>query len=170
MLDAAASRAAKEEGMQLAIDFAGEWKDLALEELERWLRGQGATVTIEQFRAVAKCQPPRHQAWGPFARLAKGRGLIAPAQHLDGSPVYRLAESVKTHSHPIRVYRNLSFSPLDAQGANCPKVNLPHASAADYGENRATNVGRDPAAEVRGGGLTGLLGFVQASRQESEAR
>jgi hypothetical protein len=100
MLDAVASRAAKDRGMQLAIDFAGDdWKDRVLAELRAWCASRialGETeVTMEQFRAVAKNAPPRHQAWGPLAVLACKEGILAPLTHADGSAVYRAAASVK---------------------------------------------------------------------------
>lgn len=111
MLNATASRQAKEYGQQLAIDFATEWKDAVLLELRGWLaihKAKGfTTMTFEQFRHDAKEQPKTHKCWGAIPRIACGLGLIAPMNHPDGTPVMRPAESVKTHSHPVRVWRCL---------------------------------------------------------------
>jgi hypothetical protein len=64
-------------------------------------------MVFEQFRAQARCQPHSHKAWGALPALAAKRGWIEAAAHADGSPVMRLAESEKTHSHPVRVWRIL---------------------------------------------------------------
>lgn len=111
MLNATASRAAKEHGMQLALDMSGEWKDRVMLELRGWLaihkaRGN-TTVTMEQFRAEAKEQPASFRAWGPLPALACKAGLLAPMNHSDGSPVMRAAESERTHGHFVRVWRCL---------------------------------------------------------------
>ena len=114
-LNASASRAAKERGQQLAIDFAGDWKEAVLLELRDWIAmhvAQGhTTMTFEQFRHDARSKPESHKAWGSLPTIACKAGLIAPMTHADGSPVMRPAESVKTHGHPVRVWR---------------LVNLPH--------------------------------------------
>lgn len=107
-LDATAGREAKERGMQLAIEFAPEWRHEVVNELRAWLlirKSQGhSTMTMEQFRAVAKTQPASHKAWGPLSLLAAKDGLIRQTMHPDGSPVYRPAASVKTHAHPVKVW------------------------------------------------------------------
>jgi hypothetical protein len=114
MLDAVASRAAKERGQQIALDFDTEWKVRVLEEMRAWLAIRRAaghlTMTMEQFRADAKHHPRRPQAWGALVKPAIGAGLIALETHPDGSPVFRPAESVKTHGHFIRVYKILPSS------------------------------------------------------------
>lgn len=109
MLNASASRAAKQAGQQLAIDFAGEeWRDRVLAELRTWCaarRASGHTeMQMEQFRAEAKNQAPRPQAWGALASVAIKAGIIAPLTREDGSPVMRPAQSVRTHGHFVRVY------------------------------------------------------------------
>lgn len=141
MLNAAASRSAKQQGMQLALDMAGDWKTDVLVELRAWLavhRGQGnTTMTMEQFRAQAVNQPASHKAWGPLPAMACKAGLIAPMSHPDGSPVYRLAESARTHSHPVRVWALLdsAFVSAPAAGAITPSV---HGAGLDAAGNRAS--------------------------------
>lgn len=111
MLNATASHAAKQQGMQLALQMSGDWRDEILIELRGWIAMHKArghtTMTVEQFRAEARNQPASHKAWGAFTNMARAEGLIAPMQHPDGSPVMRLAESVKTHRHPVRCWRLL---------------------------------------------------------------
>lgn len=146
MLDATASRAAKDRGMQIALDFDTEWTVRVLAELRAWLAGRRAaghlTMTMEQFRADAKHHPSRPQAWGALVKPAIAAGLIALETHPDGSPVMRPAESVKTHGHFIRVYRIASFSPPAAAACNPPTLTVPPAARGD----------RQPGAEMRVGG------------------
>jgi hypothetical protein len=108
MLDAAASRAAKEQGMQAALDFSSDWKDAVLLELRGWIaihKAQGhSSMTFEQFRHQARNQPASHKAWGSLPSIACRAGLIRAMKHPDGSPVMRCAESLKTHGHPVRVW------------------------------------------------------------------
>lgn len=126
MLNATASRAGKQVGQQLALDMAGDWKADVLVELRAWLavhRGQGnTTMTLEQFRAQAVNQPHSHKAWGALPAIACKAGLIEAILHDDGSAVMRRAESVRTHAHPVRLWRivDSSFAPAGAVGANCP--------------------------------------------------
>lgn len=108
MLNSELSRSAKEQGQQIALSFAGDdWRERVLAELRAWCASRVALgfteMAMEQFRAVALNQPPRPQAWGALASVACRAGIIAPVLH-HGVPVYRAAESVKTHGHPIRVY------------------------------------------------------------------
>jgi hypothetical protein len=108
ILNATASQAAKEQGMQLALSFATDWRDAVLLELRGWIaihkaRGN-STMTFEQFRAEAKNQPGSHKAWGALPKIACAENLIAPKTHSDGSPVMRNAASVKTKAHPVRVW------------------------------------------------------------------
>lgn len=113
MLNPTTSRQAKEAGQQLALDMAGDWKERVLLELRGWLQAHAArgneTMAMEQFRAVAKEHPASTKAWGPLPMLACKAGLLEPMTHPDGSPVMRLAESVKTHRHPVRCWRLASF-------------------------------------------------------------
>lgn len=129
MLSSTASRAAKEHGQQIALEFAGDdWKDRVLIELQAWSamrRAAGHTeMQMEQFRAEAKHQPPRPQAWGALATVAIKAGIIAPLTRDDGSAVYRAAESVKTHGHPVRVY-SLAGARTASQHNQRPAVACP---------------------------------------------
>ncbi len=133
MLNATASRNAKLAGQQLALEMSGDWKRNVLVELRAWLavhRGQGnTTMTFEQFRAQAVNQPASHKAWGGLAVMACNAGLIAPMTHDDGSPVMRRAESVRTHAHPVRLWKivDASFVPPPAAGGNTPRLDdQPH--------------------------------------------
>jgi hypothetical protein len=156
VIDATASRAAKDRGQQLAIDFAGEgWKDRVLAELEAWCtvrRAQGhVDMTLEQFRATAKNVPASHKAWGTLPALACKAGILAPLTHPDGSPVMRFAESVKTHRHPVRAWALVSsFAPSTAQ-ANSPCTHFAGGEPVKGRTSDVTPVGQCLSAEVRGG-------------------
>lgn len=82
MLDAAQGSALKEQGMQMAIDFAGDWPEEVILELRAWLAVQKAigltNISIEQFRSQAKSQPDSHKCWGSLPRMACKAGLLAP--------------------------------------------------------------------------------------------
>lgn len=136
MLDPTAARAAKEDGQQIALEFAGDWAGRVLEELGAWIasrRQAGVkTMTFEEFRAVARNVPERHQAWGTLPKLAVRQGLIAPMEHEDGSPVVQFSKSVKTHRHPIRVWRLLGGSFSCAAGTESPSKShhAPEAGSA----------------------------------------
>lgn len=107
-LDATASAARKDKGMQLALEFAGEWRERVLEEFTGWVAIQKArglrTVTIEQFRAEAKNHPESHKAWGTLPAIAIRAGVIERALDASGEPIYRRAAAPKTHAHPVGVY------------------------------------------------------------------
>lgn len=109
LFDRLVSRAAKDAGQQLALDYSGEWRDTVLGEFDRWLRAERAAgrdeVVLEDFRASTHNHPASNKAWGALPRMACGAGLIQPAVSSDGSPKYRAARSVRTHAHPVRVWR-----------------------------------------------------------------
>lgn len=111
VLDAALGHALKTEGMQLALQFEGEWRDRALLEFRGWIAMQKAmglkTITVEQFRAVAKNQPTKHFAWGPFPTIACKAGLIAPKWIAPGQQERVRAASPRTHSHEVKVWEIL---------------------------------------------------------------
>lgn len=102
MLSAAAARAGKDYGQQLTLDANVEWKHHVMVELRAWIatrRMQGAThMTMEEFRHVARNQPDSHKAWGAITTAARKAGLI---EHESYVP----ATSVKTHGHPIGLWR-----------------------------------------------------------------
>lgn len=126
MLNAEASRAAKRTGMQMSIMFDGEWTAAVLIELRAWLaaRRQAGheTMTFEQFRHDATAHPTSHKAWGSLPALACREGLIAPMTHPDGSPVMRRAESLRTHAHPVRVWKLASSFSAPTTDAQNPTV------------------------------------------------
>lgn len=158
MLNAAASQAAKQSGMQLALDMSGDWKTEVLLELRGWLAVHQArgftTMTFEQFRADAKRQPPSPKAWGSLPGIACRAGLIAPKTHPDGSPVMRNAESVKTRAHPVRVWAIVSAS-SSTEGDKSPMMTFAEGSVArrqpiwiePVGEGRLSHSAMDACAE-----------------------
>lgn len=158
MLSAAASRAAKQVGQQLALDMAGDWKADVLVELRAWLavhRGQGnTTMTLEQFRALAVNQPASHKAWGALPAIACKAGLIQPVLHEDGSAVMRRAESVRTHAHPVRLWRitDSSFAPAAAVDANCPSSHDPRHSVGRHQPVGVAHVGDGRHSHCGGAG------------------
>lgn len=108
VLDVAESRAAKDAGQQLALDYSGAWRDTILIDLAAWLREQKAAgqneVVLEAFRAATTNHPASSKAWGALPRMACRAGLIRAATGIDGAPKYRPAQAVRTHGHPVRVW------------------------------------------------------------------
>ena len=107
-LDARAGQARKFDGMQIALNFSGDWPERVLSEFKAWAAVQRArglrTVTIEQFRAETRCAPESHKAWGSLPRLALKAGVITENLGEDGLPRYQRAAAPKTHAHPVRVW------------------------------------------------------------------
>jgi hypothetical protein len=108
-LDRARGEALKREGMQAALDFAGEdWRELVVREFREWAKRQVAlgmrTAKIEEFRAVARCHPPTTKAWGSLPRILIKEGLIRPVIGADGYPVRRPAAAARTHAHHVILY------------------------------------------------------------------
>lgn len=107
-LDAAAGAALKDAGQQLALDFAGDWKDSIVVEFTGWLAIQRAmglkTITIEQFRAQTRNQPPSHKAWGALPKMLQARGLIRVSLNREGEPRRQRAAAPRTHAHPVLVW------------------------------------------------------------------
>ncbi|RUR69051.1 hypothetical protein EJP67_18495 [Variovorax guangxiensis] len=101
-MDDTAGLMAKSVGQQLTLEANAAWTKRAAVELRSWLNSRkaaGAThMTMEEFRHVAQQQPESHKAWGALTTVAKNMGLIAH----DG---YVRAQSVKTHAHPIGLWR-----------------------------------------------------------------
>lgn len=101
-MDDTAGLNAKSVGQQLTLEANAAWTKRAAIELRSWLdsrKAAGAThMTMEEFRHVAQHQPESHKAWGALTTVAKNMGLIAH----DG---YVRAQSVKTHAHPIGLWR-----------------------------------------------------------------
>jgi hypothetical protein len=98
-MDIATGEQLKREGMQLALDFAGDWADRVVMEFRAWAAVQKAMgfswITVEQFRSQAKNLPESHKAWGSLPRLLCKADLIAPTGE------YVRAASPKTHAHPV---------------------------------------------------------------------
>ena len=97
--------------MQLALDVNVEWAEHVLVEFRAWLTVQKArglkTITVEEFRSQAKNLPSSHKAWGSLPRIACRAGLIKPAIDPAGERIYRRAAALKTHAHPVALWRVL---------------------------------------------------------------
>ena len=110
LLDARAGKAAKDAGMQLALDFAGqEWKERVIPAFAAWAAVQRyrgfKTCTIEAFRADNPgVQPQSHKAWGSLPKLLLTARLVHENLDERGEPHYRRAAAPKTRCHPIRVW------------------------------------------------------------------
>lgn len=108
LLDRAQGAALKTAGMQISLQFSGDWKDDVLDEFRAWAAEQKRRgerfVTIEQFRSQAKCQPSRHFAWGSMPRIAMAAGLIAPKWAAPGIQDRVPAASVRTHGHDVKCW------------------------------------------------------------------
>lgn len=172
-LNAAASRAAKDAGQQLALSFDADWKDRILLELRGWLaihKAKGfSTMTFEQFRHEAKNAPASHKAWGALPKIACAAGLISPMNHPDGSPVMRQAESVKTHGHHVRVWAVASSFSSPAAGTDSPSAIEALGAAAARRNSETVGVG-----ECRHSGNADALLQATADyhrqREQGEAR
>jgi len=110
VLDAARGKALKLQGQQYSLDFAGgEWRDQMLDYARAWLAIEVArgmrTMTIECLRAACPHQPASHYAWGSAPRILKAHGLIVEDWAAPDVQRTIRAESVKTHSHPVKVWR-----------------------------------------------------------------
>lgn len=94
--------AGKDYGQQLTLDANVEWKHNVIVELRAWIatrKDQGEThMTMEEFRHAARNHPDSHKAWGALTSMARSAGLIEFA-------CYTKAKSVKTHSHPVGLWR-----------------------------------------------------------------
>lgn len=101
-----AGESLKATGMQLALDYSGDWAEEVVDELAAWLHAQKrmglTTITIEQFRGRAICKPASANAWGSLPRLAIKAGLIAPHWVAPGVQMRVKAASPKTHAHEVK--------------------------------------------------------------------
>lgn len=81
-INLAAALSARDEGIERVMDNAGEWKDDAMDALERIYyqrRYEGNEFTFEmlKFPVVKAVGPPHHSnVWGGIAREMKKRGWI----------------------------------------------------------------------------------------------
>lgn len=92
-----------QEGMDRAEAANSCWMEEIMPVFRDWLLVRTESFAIEEFRLCLLEQrpdllPPSHQVWGPFARSAVARGLIAPL----GS---RRAASQETHGKPVATYQ-----------------------------------------------------------------
>lgn len=101
MFDDEEGKRLKDVGMQLALDYSGEWKDNALAALRLFVR-ERKEFTGEQFRywwlTNGGYAPPRHYCWGALFSHAARLGLMSK------TGIYVSAQSSKTHSHPVAVW------------------------------------------------------------------
>jgi hypothetical protein len=94
----------KERGIAIAAANAGEaWMAEAVADFARFVRDKGET-TAEQWRydwlARGEPAPVSHKAYGAVANAARLRGLIRKTGR------YVPAQSARTHSHPVTVWRS----------------------------------------------------------------
>ena len=102
--------ALKQRGQAVALDHADYespgWSARTIEALRIFCddlkRNGHITFTFEQFRATRSHDlPVSHKAWGSVPRIAVAKGIIS------WTGQYQNAKSLKTHAHPIRVWRIL---------------------------------------------------------------
>jgi hypothetical protein len=103
---------AKQLGMQLALEHAGEkWTADMLEKLRAFCKARKQMgrpfFKFEEFRAVALVSqwpsPPTHKAWGGLASAAANKNH----KIISATGEYEKAESKKTHGHPVPIWRAL---------------------------------------------------------------
>jgi hypothetical protein len=97
------SRAARDDGIKRAAEHAGaQWMKDAIEDFADFLRTRGE-ATLEQWRydwlARGNPQPPSHKAYGAVASAAARAGKAVNTQR------YVKATSLKTHAHPVPIWR-----------------------------------------------------------------
>lgn len=102
-LDIDFARAARDDGMKRAADHAGEsWMDGAVADFARFVKARGE-ATCEQWRfdwlARGNPAPATHKAYGAVPSSAAKKNLVVNTQR------YVRAVSVKTHAHPVPVWR-----------------------------------------------------------------
>ena len=102
-LDIDFSRAARDAGIKLAADHAGnEWIDKAVADFVEFVHARGE-ATCESWRfswLERNNEPPAtHKAYGAVASAAARRGLVVNTRR------YVNAVSVKTHAHPVPLWR-----------------------------------------------------------------
>ncbi len=100
-LDFNAALAARDVGVLAVSVNNATWLEEALDDLVRFaaVRHEFKIEDFRAYREQRRAEPPRHfNAWGALARVASNRGLIKFER-------YEKARSVKTHCHPVAVYR-----------------------------------------------------------------
>jgi hypothetical protein len=110
ILDAKAGRAAKDKGQADALAGAGlTWTDAVIYSLRLFIRYRvrpGGEFLFESFRDYYTSGgrgplPKSPNAWGAIPRIAARKGLIV------WTGKYAPAKSIKTHAHPVKVWRVL---------------------------------------------------------------
>ena len=95
----------RDEGMQLALDHAGDdWNWAATQIAISRLRSAGsAGCLFEEVRLYAECHgfppPPSPNAWGAIAMGLSRKELIVKTGE------YRKAKSLRSHAHAFPVWR-----------------------------------------------------------------
>lgn len=93
---------ARDAGMQATSITNHEWMQAALDELQHFLRTR-PTLRLEEFRAEwerrERPAPVSPHAWGALARIAVGKGMMESIGFVKST-------SVKTHRHPVYLYRS----------------------------------------------------------------
>src|SRR5689334_20856290 len=97
----AESRRARDAGLERARSLNGQWLEDAMKALRQFCAVR-SHVTVEEFRhwwvANGGYEPTKHFAWGALGNAMNRCGWLAFES-------YRAAKSIKTHAHPVRVYR-----------------------------------------------------------------
>src|SRR5689334_842557 len=101
-LDLFTAAEARDAGIQATSITNAEWMAAALAELRFFLESH-SQFRMEQFRwwweSIKQPAPVSPHAWGALARIAVGRGWIEPIGYVKST-------SVRTHRHPVALYRS----------------------------------------------------------------
>src|SRR5689334_13268538 len=101
-LDLFTAAEARDAGIQATSITNAEWMAAAMDDLHRYLPYH-PTLRMEEFRADWERReqpaPVSPHAWGALARIAVGRGWIEPIGYVKST-------SVRTHRHPVALYRS----------------------------------------------------------------
>lgn len=97
----AESRRARDRGIRKTAAVNAAWLDEALAGMRRYCAGK-TEVTVEAFRhwwlEQGGAAPSSPKAWGALGNRINNCGWLVFVG-------YQPAKSVKTHAHPVRVYR-----------------------------------------------------------------
>src|SRR5690349_17655485 len=101
-LDLFTAAGARDAGIQATSITNAEWMAAALDELRLFLDSH-SQFRMEQFRwwweFIKKPAPVSPHAWGALAHKAVAKGFIEPIGYVKST-------SVKTHRHPVALYRS----------------------------------------------------------------
>lgn len=94
---------AHNQGLRATSITNAEWMAAALAELRAYLQTQ-PTMRLEEFRAEWERRempaPVSPHVWGALAKAAVKKEWIEPVGYVP-------SESVRTHRHPVQLYRSL---------------------------------------------------------------